>query len=52
MPLKYLLKNRMKLVAKGYSDTEIGNWEFWLFQYYIDEFIKEQEERENKNNMF
>ena len=50
MPLTYLLRNKMMLVSKGYNDSDMGKWEFWYFQYIIDEFIKIQEEKDNKNN--
>lgn len=46
----YIVKNRMRLVSKGFSDSDIDKWEFWRFQMIIDEFVKEQTEKENKNN--
>jgi hypothetical protein len=52
MPLKdYLLRNRNMLVSKGYSDSDIDKWEFWRFQYVIDEIIKMQEEKESNTTL-
>ena len=50
MPLEFLLKNRISLTIKGYNDSDIDKWEFWRFQYIIDLIVKEQTDKENKNN--
>lgn len=47
MPLTYLLRGRINLVSRGFSDTDIDSWEFWRFQYIITEIILMNKEKEN-----
>ena len=39
------------LVNRGYGDSDIDKWEFWKFQYVINDIIKMQEEKENANTL-
>ncbi len=39
------------LVSRGYSDSDIDRWEFWRFQYIIDDIVKMQEEKENNKTL-
>lgn len=43
MPLDYLLRNRILLVQRGFSDRDIDNWEYWRFQSNIDLITKMSE---------
>ncbi|MFM2392480.1 MAG: hypothetical protein RLZZ546_457 [Bacteroidota bacterium] len=51
MPLDYLIRNRGMLVNRGYSDGDIDKWEFWRFQYVINDIIKMQEEKETSQTL-
>ncbi len=39
------------LVNRGFSDGDIDKWEYWRFQYQIDDIIKMQEEKENNKTL-
>lgn len=41
----------MFLVKFGFDDFSIGLWDFWRFQYTIDEIVKIQKEKENQNSL-
>lgn len=46
MPLTYFLKNR-RLITKlyGITDSDIGKWDFWQFQYTISDINDEYESK-------
>lgn len=37
------------LVKMGFSDSDIDKWDYWRFQYTIDDIIQMQEEKQNNN---
>jgi hypothetical protein len=39
------------LVSRGYSDSDIEKWEFWRFQYIIDDIVKMQEEKDGTSSL-
>ena len=51
MDLNFLLRNRIILTKRGYSDSDMDKWEYWRFQYIIDIIIKMQEEKENTTSI-
>jgi hypothetical protein len=53
MPLNYLLRNRLKLNGHPHNinDTSLGNWEFWRFQFTIEDINKMVDEKSGEDSI-